>query len=148
MTRDELKAQLRQYYDRQAELRQIQREIKRIEAIVDGPKGANLDGMPRSPGVGDPVLQTVIKRDELLRRLLERYRAQEVELAVAQMEIEVMIADLGSLERRLMRLRYIEGLTWEKISTAINYCVRQAQNIHDSALDQLLAMQEGENHGE
>lgn len=142
MTRDELKAQLRKYHDLKAERAQLRREIERIEAIMAAPKGANLDGMPRSPGAGDPVLQAVTQH----MALLERYQAQETKTAAAQAEIEDMIESLDSLERRLMRHRYIEGLGWEAVCVEIGYSWRQTHNIHARALDQLLAMQEGENH--
>lgn len=142
MTRDELKAQLRKYTDLKAERAQLLREIKRIEDIMAAPKGASLDGMPRSPGAGDPVLQTVTQH----LVLLERYQAQEAKLAAAQTEIEDMIESLDSLERRIMRHRYLEGLTWEEVCVAICYSWRQTHNIHARALDQLLALQEGEDN--
>lgn len=142
MTRDELKAQLHRYRDLKAEQKQLQKEIQRIEAVMAAPKGSNLDGMPRSPGAGDPVLQAVTQH----MALLERYKAQEAKLAAAQTEIEDLIESLDSLERRLMRHRYIEGLGWEEVCVAIGYSWRQTHNIHARALDQLLAKQEGETH--
>ena len=142
MTRDELKAQLHRYRDLKAEQQQLQAEIRRIEAAMAAPKGAQLDGMPRSPGAGDPVLQAVT----LHLALLERYREQEARLAAAQTEIEDMIEKLDSLERRLMRHRYLEGLTWEEVCVAISYSWRQTHNLHAKALDQLLALQEGEDN--
>lgn len=142
MTRDELKAQLHRYRDLKAEQKQLQREIQRIEATMAAPKGSNLDGMPRSPGAGDPVLRAVAQH----MALLERYKAQEAKLAAAQTEIEDLIESLDSLERRLMRHRYIEGLGWEEVCVVIGYSWRQAHNIHARALDQLLTKQEGETH--
>ena len=139
MTREELKAQLHKYRHLKAEHRQLCREIERVEAAMAAPRGANLDGMPRSPGAGDPVLQAVTQH----LALLERYQAQVARLAEAQTEIEDMIEKLDSLERRLMRHRYIEGMDWEEVCVAIRYSWRQTHNIHARALDQLLALQEG-----
>lgn len=144
MTRDELKAQLHSYLDLKAEHRQLCKEIERIEAAMAAPKGAQLDGMPRSPGAGDPVLQAVTQH----LALLERYQAQVAQLAAAQTEVEDMIEKLDSLERRLMRHRYIEGLEWEAVCVAISYSWRQTHNIHARALDQLLALQEGADNGQ
>ena len=138
MTRDALKAQLLQYRSRQAEIRQIANGIKRLEETLGAPKTANLDGMPHSSGIGDPVLQAVVQHEVLL----ERYQEKMLELAAAQAEIENMLESLDSLERRLMRHRYIEGLSWEEVCVEIGYSWRQTHNIHARALNQLLAMQE------
>ena len=135
MTKDELKKQLRLYRCLEAERVQIVEELQRVESLMNGPRGANLDGMPKSPGAGDPVLGIVSQHIALE----ERYRAQLERLAAAQTEIEDMIEALDPMARTLMRRRYIDGLTWEEVGVAIGYSGRQAHNIHDKALNALLA---------
>ena len=134
MTKDELKRQLHRYRDLEAERRQIANELKKVEAFMNGPRPANLDGMPKAPGVGDPVLGVVTQHITLQ----ERYRAQLVKLAEAQATIEDMIEGLEPMERKLMRHRYIEGKTWEEVCVAMCYSWRQTHRIHGKILDQLM----------
>lgn len=102
---------------------------------MTAPKGQNLDGMPRSPGGGDPLLSVVAHHIALQ----ERYQAKLAELAEAQTRVEDLIETLEPVERTLFRYRYIEGLTWEEVCVAIGYSWRQTHNIHGRALDKLLA---------
>lgn len=139
MTKDELKKQLHSYRDLKAEYDQIKLELEKVEAFMAAPRGANLDGMPRSPGAGDPVLGVVSHHIALQ----ERYRFQLVKLAAAQNLIEDMIESLEPGERKLMRCRYIDGLTWEEVCVAIGYSWRQTHNIHAKILDKLM-MEYGE----
>lgn len=130
MTKDELKKQLHSYLDINKERSQIAAEY---HALAD-PKGANLDGMPRGPGSGDPLAGITEKR----RAVLKRYQAKLQELDVALLMIEDMIDGLEPMERTLMRYRYIDGLKWEAVCVAIGYSWRQTHNIHAGILDKLM----------
>lgn len=143
MTKEELKRQLHRYRDLRAEYDQIALELEKVEAFMAAPRPANLDGMPRAPGAGDPVLGVVTHH----LALQERYRAKLEELAAAQALVEDMIEGLEPGERKLMRHRYIEGLTWEEVCVAIGYSWRQTHNIHGRILDKLMEKY-GENRGE
>lgn len=134
MTKEELKRQLHRYRDLRAEYDQIALELEKVEAFMAAPRPANLDGMPRTPGAGDPVLGVVTHH----LALQERYRAKLEELAAAQALVEDMIEGLEPGERKLMRHRYIEGLTWEEVCVAIGYSWRQTHNIHGRILDKLM----------
>ena len=134
MTKDELKKQLHQYRDLKAEYKQITEELERVEAIMTAPRPANLDGMPRSPGAGDPILAAVSQH----LMLAERYRAKLQELAAAQALVEDMIEGLEPMERQLMRCRYIDGLTWEEVCVAIGYSWSRTHDIHGGILNKLM----------
>ena len=138
MTKDELKKQLHSYRDLKAEYDQIALELEKVEALMTGPKGTNWDAMPRGSSTGDPVLSAVAQH----LALQERYRFQLVKLAAAQALIEDMIESLEPGERKLMRCRYIDGLTWEEVCVAIGYSWRQTHNIHGRILDKLLKKEE------
>jgi DNA-directed RNA polymerase specialized sigma24 family protein len=133
--KDDLKKRLHRYRDLEAERQQIEQELDRVRDAMTGPRGANLDGMPKAPGVGDPVLGVVSQH----LALEERYRLQLEKLAAAQATIEDMIEGLEPMTRKLMRHRYIEGLPWEEVCVAVGYSWRQTHNIHAKALDALLA---------
>jgi DNA-directed RNA polymerase specialized sigma24 family protein len=130
MTKDELKIRLKRYLDIKDERDQIQ-ELR--DALL-GPKGANLDAMPRSSGPGDPVEAARKQREDLARE----YDRKDQELLAEQAYIENMIKGLDPIERKLMRHRYLEGLTWEKVCVAINYGWTQTHNMHGRILDKLV----------
>ena len=130
MTKDELKIRLKRYIDIKEEAAQIQ-ELR--DALLD-PKGANLDAMPRSSGPGNPVEAARQQRENLARE----YDRKLEELAAEQAYIEDMIASLDPIERKLMRHRYLEDLTWEKVCVAINYGWTQTHEMHGKILDKLV----------
>ena len=134
MTKDELKKLLHSYRDLKAEYDQIAMELEKVEAAMDGLKGTNWDGMPRGSGKSDPILSVVSQH----LALQQRYKFQLVKLAAAQALIEDMIESLEPSERKLMRCRYIDGLTWEEVCVAIGYSWRQTHNIHSRILDKIL----------
>lgn len=131
MTKDELKIRLKRYLHIKDERDQIQ-ELR--DALLD-PKGANLDAMPRSSGPGNPVEAARQERERLARD----YDRKLEELAAEQAYIEAMIEGLDPIERKLMRHRYIEGLTWEKVCVAINYGWTNTHEMHGRILDKLVA---------
>jgi DNA-directed RNA polymerase specialized sigma24 family protein len=131
MTKDELKIRLKRYLDIKDERDQIQ-ELR--DALLD-PKGANLDAMPRSCGPGNPVEAARQEREKLARE----YDRKQEELAAEQAYIEAMIDSLDPIERKLMRHRYLEGLTWEKVCVAINYGWTNTHEMHGRILDKLVA---------
>lgn len=132
--RIDIKRQLNSYRSLQAEQRQIEDELYRLELLMIAPSSPNLDGMPRSPGVSNPVESMVTKHI----MLEERYKAQIEKLITAQEVIEDIIDGLEPTERRLARFRYIDGLTWEATCERISYSWMQTHRIHGRMLDKLV----------
>lgn len=133
--KENLKRRLHRYRDLEAERQQIEKELERMADLMSGPRGANLDGMPKAPGIGDPVLGVVSQH----LALEERYRLQLEKLAGAQAAIEDMIEGLEPTARRILRYRYIDGLPWEAVCVAVGYSWSQTHDYHAKALDALLA---------
>lgn len=80
---------------------------------------------------------------EVLARKIERYGTAELradydqkreKLATELLRIEQAIETLDSTERTLMRLRYIDGLSWQAIALRISYSWQQTHRIHARAL--------------
>lgn len=108
--------------------------IEELEAQMRSPKSQRLDGMPRGgSSPSSPVENLVVKHTELL----ERYYEKVAELTAATVEIEEAIERLSPRERTLLRLHYIEGLTWEEVCVAMSYSWRQVHRIHAVALAML-----------
>ena len=134
MDKKELKPRLNLYRDLELERAQVRQELDRVEASMDGPGGSNMDGMPRGPGTGDPVLAIVSQH----LALKEKYLQLLGELSRAQSEIEDLINVLPPRDRVLMRLRYIQGLQWEEVCLAVGYSWAQTHREHAKALDAIL----------
>lgn len=83
---------------------------------------------------------------EVLARKIDRHGTEELcrlydkkrkKLEDELLQIEQAIETLGPTERTLMRLRYIDGLSWQAICTRINYSWQQTHRIHARALIKL-----------
>ena len=131
--RQRVKKQLSEYLDIKLEYVQILEKLKEVEAIMTSPRAQKLDGMPRGGSGGDPMSALVAQHIALE----ERYKHQLWRLAAAQEAVETMIESLEPVERKLMRHRYIDGLSWERVCVAMSYSWRQTHNIHSAALDKL-----------
>lgn len=131
--RQRVKKRLSEYLDVKREYAQVLEKLKDIEAIMTSPRAQKLDGMPRGGSGGDPMSAIVAQHITLE----ERYREQLWRLAEAQCAVEEMIESLEPGERKLMRHRYIDGLSWERVCVAMSYSWRATHNIHARALDKL-----------
>lgn len=129
-----IKARLGEYIDMEKERQQILDEMVKLEARRTAPGTSNWDGMPRGGGGGDAMTSGLIQSEGLQ----ERYQRKVDELETAQLAVEILIESLDFTERKLMRHRYIEGLTWEKVCVEMAYSWRQTHNIHAQALDKLV----------
>ena len=128
------KEQLRSYRDIRLERDKLEKLIEELEATMYSPATSNTDGTPRgSSEPGRPTESAAVKHTELL----ERYKQKEAELAEAMLDIEKAISTLEPRERTLMRLYYIEGLTWEEVAVSMSYSWRQVHRIHGAALEAL-----------
>jgi RNA polymerase sigma factor (sigma-70 family) len=117
--------------------RDIKLERDRLEAMVAaleyGPGGLRMDGMPRSGKISDPTGSQAIDHTQVM----DLYRQKVAELGAALIEIEQAIECLEPRERTLVRLYYMEGLTWEEVCVEMSYSWRQIHRIHARVLGQL-----------
>ena len=127
------KAELRTYRWIKAEVHQLAAQIAVLRARATSAGTMNLSGMPPTGGGQDPVADVVAKIDELQRK----YETLLAELLRRQKAIEDAIASLDGTERLLMRARYLDGMTWERVAEYISYSRPQTYVIHRRALRQL-----------
>lgn len=135
-----VKDRLNEYIDIKQEREQILKELRKLDADMTALTSPNLDGMPKS-GRGSDRLERMIDRKAALRRY---YEEQAERLDEAQQAIEGMISGLSSRERKILRCKYIEGMTWEQVCVAVSYSWRQTHNIHSAALDKLVERMEAQ----
>lgn len=85
-------------------------------------------------------LDKLVKRlnDLKLPELTEVYDEKIESLKNRLKSIEDAFEGLEPVERRLMRLRYIDGLEWHQVAVRISYSWQQTHRIHARALIKLL----------
>ena len=125
------KQELRQYRALLAEIALLEGEQRRI---AEGALSAvALTGMPKGSGTVDDTGRLAAKLADLAYLI-----AAKLEEAIAvRLQIEQAIEGLDGQERVLMRLRYIEGRTWEEIAAAMHYSFRRVTQIHGNILQRL-----------
>lgn len=128
MTKERLKA----YRSIKLERDRLVTMIEELEAQMQSPRSQRLDGMPRGGSApSNPVETLAVKHVELI----ERYQQKVAELTEAAGEIENAIEVLDHRERTLIRLHYIQGMTWEEVCVAMSYSWKQIHRIHAKALE-------------
>lgn len=66
-----------------------------------------------------------------------QYEEKRSRLAAELLRIERAIDSLEPIERRVLRLRYIDGLAWFQVANKVSYSPQQAQRYHKDALEKL-----------
>ena len=130
MTSQEKKEFLSRYLEILAEEKDIREEIAYWESKAQKVT-ASWSAVP-SGGKGSDKVQTgAIKVAELRESLIDKIN----QLAAVRIEIERAIGTVqDDTRRRLLRLRYIKGIGFNKIAEEMNYGERQIQRIHGKAL--------------
>lgn len=136
------KAQLRAYKHLRQERDKLKGQIEELEAVVYGPKGQGLDGMPRSgSGNNDHIIDRKGDRLDELRKL---YDTKVAELEAQMLEIEQAIEPLEPTQRTIIRLHYFQGLTWEQVAVELGYSWRHVHRLHGAAIEKLQGTEEAE----
>lgn len=133
MTNQEKKAKLNQYREAEAESSRLEQEI--IKWYSKAEKMTTAVKLVPGGGEGGRSLENSIEAIDALAGRLGDKRRETVRL---RREIEDVIAAVpdGRL-RMLLRYRYIDGMTWERI--AVNMCMdaRWIRRLHGRALSVL-----------
>lgn len=130
MTSQEKKEFLSRYLEILAEEKDIREEIAYWESKAHKVT-ASWSAVP-SGGKGSDKVQTgAIKVAELRESLMDKIN----QLAAVRIEIERAIGTVqDDTQRRLLRLRYIKGMTLQQIAVEMHYSWRHICNIHGYAL--------------
>lgn len=140
VTNQEKKAWLQQYRQAGHDIGDLLRERERILSMMTK-MTANYSGMPRSGGGDSGRMESCVDK---LSELEAELSAKAVELVSFRKEIERRIDALDSSEqKRCLRLRYLEGMTWERVSLEMGYERMQVWRIHGRALENLHPEQDG-----
>lgn len=130
-----LKEDLIEYRALRQEVRQQHEQRKDMEARMYSPRGQRFSSTPNAThGKGHTMDDVVCKHVELL----DMIAANEAELTCKIVSLEKAVEGLeSSIERQVLRLRYFEALSWQKISQIVGYSEPRLYEIQRSALRHL-----------
>lgn len=124
------KEYLRRYQVLRRRERQVMEEIDEIRSRYTG-RAITYSDMPKAKNATGDLSDYAAKVD-LLLETLETHRREAVE---AYQKIEAAIEQLPKVrEREVLRLRYLQGLSWEMIAAQVGYSVIRVYQIHGNAL--------------
>lgn len=133
MDNREKKAFLQQYNTAEQEEQRLDSEINRWRSRTE--QAAADYQLIQSTGGDSRGLDLAVKQIADLTRQLILQRSKLTALRQSIGAAIDAVSD-GTL-RELLRLRYIEGLTWEKIAERMNYSCMQINRLHNKALNQI-----------
>lgn len=135
MTNQEKIACLRKYREYGAEIERLEEEIARWRAQAEKTTTTIKDVPVQCNGSRDRLQDSVIEIDQIITVLAE---AQH-DLARTRISIERAISTVAEDRlQRLLRYRYIDGMTWEAIAVKMRYSWRQVIRLHGEALNKVV----------
>lgn len=129
MDSKKLRAVREAYKERQ----QLKEKIVEFENMRVSPRGAVYGERVQTSPKGDVQPDNIARLDELL----EKYNAALAECVELIYDFEKALECLNSRERRIMRLYYIDGLTWEKICVEENISWTNHHRIKNRAYEKM-----------
>ena len=110
---------------------QIKADYAELDDIVTLIKSPNLDGLPTSQNSERDLADLLIRKDEMLARILDDINRKEP----ARRRIdEALLAMPSETERTLLILRYKRVMTFDQIAEEMEYSWRHILRLHGSAL--------------
>lgn len=136
MTNQEKKAKLNKYREAEAESSRLEQEITRWYSKAE--KMTTAVKLVPSGGAAGRSLENSIEAIDALAGRLGDKRRETVRL---RREIEDVIAAVpdGRL-RMLLRYRYIDGMTWEKVADNMGLELRWTHVLHGRALSEITTL--------
>lgn len=120
MTIDDLKNVRRQ----KLRVEDLQERIERLRSRAEYNQ-RQLGECGRSDPTRDRLAEYAAELDELERELTGEMIALEKQLVVVDAEL----AKLPENQEKVLRLRYVEGMSWRRIAEKTGYCERQCKRL-------------------
>lgn len=115
--------------------RRIDEQIKdayaELDDLVTFIKSPAFDGLPSTPNGEKDLADVLIKKEEVLAKILKDIDRKET---ARQRINDALYAMPSEKERTLLVLRYKKGMTFEKIAEEMDYSWRHTLRLHGSAL--------------
>lgn len=128
------KEELMQYKTIKVEIKQLKERIKELEERKTSIKSQVITDMPTGNGEGTDILSLIVMIEDAETELIQK----EKQLIATMNKIEHTIDNVeNSLDRCILRARYIECKAWEQICVELNYSWRQIQRLHSNILKKI-----------
>ncbi len=128
------KEELMQYKTIKVEIKQLKERIKELEERKTSIKSQVITDMPASNGEGTDILSLIVMIEDAETELIQK----EKQLIATMNKIEHTIDNVeNSLDRCILRARYIECKAWEQICAELNYSWRQIHRLHSNILKKI-----------
>ena len=130
------KEYLRQYLIAYREAERIGADIARLRMRYALPQAIQYSDMPKAHNVEHDLSDYMAKVDQLERKLSDKLdQCIDIERQIRN-DIDRMEDDK---ERELLRLRYIDGMTWERVAECMNKSDRYVRGkLHGKALQHFI----------
>lgn len=125
------KETLQQCRHKRKELQQLESRIAALRADARNTKAVCYDNTPKSKGEPVAAVQRYVEQLETLSALYEEKKA-ELQSDIIDMERGILV--LPSEHAMLMRLRYIDGMRWEDVNSALFISSSKSKQLHREAL--------------
>lgn len=125
------KEYLQRYHTAKREAQDLELRITRLRLKYAFPSAIQCSDMPKAHDSNRDLSDYMVKLDDLENYLVEKYcQCVGIESDILHrldaMEVQA--------EREVLRYRYIDGMTWEKIASTLSYDLRHIYRIHGNAL--------------
>ena len=123
-----------QYKTIKVEIKQLKERIKELEERKTSIKSQVITDMPTGNGEGTDILSLIVMIEDAETELIQK----EKQLIATMNKIEHTIDNVeNSLDRCILRARYIECKAWEQICVELNYSWRQIHRLHSNILKKI-----------
>lgn len=131
MTKEELKS----YIENKREIEIIKDKLEYLEEKKTSIKSLIIDDMPKGYNGDNDRISALLGEIE---ELINIYREKELKLIKQQIHIENAIDNLEDpTDRNIVRLKYLDGHTWEKICVILNYSWNGIHKKHRKILEKI-----------
>lgn len=131
MTKEELKS----YIENKREIEIIKDKLMYLEEKKTSIKSMIINDMPKVTNIENDMIGNLLADIE---DLINIYKEKELNLIKQQIKIEKAISNLEDpTDRNIVRLKYIDGHTWEKICVILNYSWNGIHKKHRKILEKI-----------
>lgn len=132
ITKDELK----NYTENKREIKIIEEDIKKLQEQKSSINSLILSDMPKTfnNNDNDKIGALIAEIEELIEKYIDKMR----NLIRIQNEIENTINNIeDATDRNIIRLKYIEDYTWERICVVMNFSWNGVHKRHKKILEKI-----------
>ena len=128
------KKELKEYIETKREIKIIEEKIEYLESKKTSIKSMIIDDMPKPEPEQDRLGELLGEIEELI----DIYNKKQDKLFKQQIKIEKCIDKLEDpTDRNILRLKYIDGYTWERICVELNYSWNGIHKKHRKILEKI-----------